>query len=372
MGKYRAIIEDALKVNLLTLAVFALLYIFCNSLFTFFSTGKDDVWLLSKYVTLKNNGRAPVYEGNIIICSIAGINSRDSIASIIERLESYNPRVIGCDIIFSRASGIDSLHNMHLKRVVEGSGRMVVAQRPVLDGLGRLLSVEESIFEGIEGGDVTVYADGSHMRETILDGRKFVNFASLVAETACGNIEYPSRAHYINYTNRYFPVMNIDEILPQDVEEKIVLLGDTEDLRDYVDLDFAITDHRYSDIMGTVKRVPGVFLHAYAIASMINGDWVVPVPKWISLLFGFIASFFLCLLGKYWSYKGIPRCFFKCVHLAVFTFMIWVCYPLYRWFDIIVSPLYFTIGVAMSDFSSAGLDMLRHLKNRLFKKQKSV
>ncbi len=372
MGKYRGIIEDALKANLLTLAVFALLYIFCNSLFTFFSTGKDDTWLLSKYVTLKNSGRSPVYEDNILICSIAGINSRDSIASVIERLESYNPLAVGCDIIFSRASGIDSLHNMHLKRAVEGSGRTVVAQRPVLDGLGRLISVEESIFEGVEGGDITVSADGSHTRETVIDGRRFVNFASLVAETAYDNIEYPSRVHYINYTNRYIPVMGIDEIMPQDVEGKTVLLGDTEDLRDYVDLDFAVTDHRYSDIMGTVKRVPGVFLHAYAIASIINDDWVVAVPKWISLLFGFIASFFLCLLGKYWSYRGIPRCFFKCVHLAVFTFMIWVCYPLYLWFDIIVSPLYFTIGVAMSDFSSAGLDMLGYLKNKLLKRRKSV
>lgn len=368
----KELVKDALKVNLITLVVFAFMYVFYNSAFSFFSTGKDGVWLLSKYVTFKNNGRAPVYDDNILICSIAGVNSRDSIAAIIERLESYSPAAIGCDIIFSESSGIDSLHDARLKRAVEGNERIVVAQRPVLDGLGNLCSVEESIFENATNGDVTVYSDGSHARETVIDGRKFVNFASLVAEKAIGEIKYPSREFAVNYTNRYFPVMGIDEITPADVEGKIVLLGDTEDLRDYIDLDFAVTDHRYASMMATAQRVPGVFMHAYTIYSIVNDDWVIMVPKWISLLFGFIASFFLSLLGKVWISKGIPRCYFKCVHLALFTFMIWVSYPIYVWFGLIISPLYFTIGVAMSDFSTAGLDAFRHLKGKLKNRKKNA
>lgn len=367
MGKRKGIIKEALKVNAFTLVVFALLYFFCNGLFSLFSTGQDGEWLLSQYVTLKNNGRSPVYEENILICTIAGVNSRDSIAAIIERLNGYNPLAIGCDIIFSRASGIDSLQSLHLKQAVEGNSRIVVAQRPVLDGLGRLSSVEESIFENSIAGDVTVYSDGCHFRETYIEGQKFVSFSSLVAETAVGNIEYPSEKYAINYTNRYFPVLGIDDICREDVEGKIVLLGDTEDLRDYVDLDFATADHRFHETLATSKRVPGIFLHAYAVATMINGDWIVTVPKWISLLLGFTASFLLCLLGEYWEVKGIPRCYFKCVHLVLFTLMIWMCYPLYLAFDIIISPLYFTIGVAMTDFSAAGLDTLRYLKAKLSK-----
>ena len=372
MGKYKGIVSEALKINAFTLVVFALLYFFCNSLFSYFSTGKDGDWLLSRYVTLKNNGRPPVYEDNIFICSIAGVNSRDSIATIIDKLTSYNPLVIGCDIIFSQASGIDSLHNVHLKQAVEGNEKIIVAQRPVLDGLGRLSSVEESIFENSTAGDVTVYSDGSHIKETYIEGRKFVGFAHLIASTAMGDVKYPAAEHSINYTNRYFPVAGIDDICKEDIEGKIVLLADTEDLRDYVDLDFAIADHRFYENLTTSKRVPGIFLHAYAIAAMVNNDWIITVPKWISLLLGFVASFFLCLLGRYWALKGIPRCYFKCVHLALFTLMIWMCYPLYRVFDIIISPLYFTIGVAMTDFSAAGLDILRFIlkfvKAKLFLK----
>ena len=166
--------------------------------------------------------------------------------------------------------------------------------------------------------------------------------------------------------------MAIDEISGGDVEGKIVLLGDTEDLRDYIDLDFAVTDHRYMTSFTTSKRVPGVFLHAYAIATMLEGNWITVVPEWISFIFGFIASFFLCLLGKYWSLKGIPRCYFKCVHLLAFTLMIWISYPLYACFDVIVSPLYFTVSVAMSDFSSSGLDAFRHIKGKFLKKPENV
>lgn len=367
--KYPEIVKEALKINILTLLVFAFLYIFFNSTFSFFSTGKDGIWLLSKYVTLKNNGNAPKYDDNILICSVAGVSSRDSIAHIIKKLEHYNPLAIGCDIIFSRSSGTDQLHDAHLKEAVEGNPRIIVAQRPVFDGLGGLSNVEESIFEKSNQGDVTVYPDGRHSRKTTIDGKEFVNFASLVAETAYDKINYPDNEYAVNYTNRYFPVLSIDEITPADVEGKIVLLGDTEDLRDYVDLDFAIADHRYPTTSRTSKRVSGIFPHAYTIASMINDDWVIIVPRWISLLFGFIASFFLCMVGKYWAIKGIPRCYFKCIHLALFTLMLWVCYPLYLWFDIIVSPLYFTIGVAMSDFSSAGLDMLGRLKRYLLKRR---
>ena len=372
MGKYKGAIKDALLANMLTLVVLSILYVFAGSLFSFFSTGKDSSWLLSKYVTFKNNGRAPVYEDNVLICSIEGVSSRDSIAAIIGRLNSYGPSAIGCDIIFSQASGVDSMQNIRLKQAVEGNGKIIVAQRPVLDGLGRLSHVEESIFEDCLSGDVTVYSDGSHSRDTFIDGVKFENFASLVAETACGEVRYPKRQYSVDYTYRYFPVMGIDDIVESDVKGKIVLLGDTEDLRDYIDMDFAMTDHRYSNTMTTSKRVPGVFLHAYAVASMVNDNWIIAVPNWISLILGFIASFFLTLLGKCWTLKGIPRCYFKCVHLAVFTFMIWVCYPLYLWFDVIMSPLYFTIGVAMSDFSLAGLDMARHIKSKLPIRRKHV
>lgn len=368
MSKYNGIIKESLKVNLLTLAVFTFMYFFFNSIFSFFSTGNDGIWLLSKYVTLKNNGKAPVYDENILICSITGVNSRDSIASIIKKLKSYNPLVIGCDIIFAESSGIDSLQSLTLKRVVEGNEKIIVAHRPILDGLGKLSSVEESIFENCIKGDVTVHKDGTYSRETYIEGRKFINFASLIAETAHNDIKYPSGEYFINYTNRYFPIMEISEITCEDIKDKIVILGDTEDLRDYIDLDFAVTDHKYSNTLSTSRRVPGVMLHAYSVASMINGDWIRMVPKWISLLFGFVASFFLCLLSKYWDLKSIPRCYFKCVHLTLFTFMIWLCYPLYLAFDIIISPLYFTIGVAMSDFSSAGLDTFRHIKGKLQKK----
>lgn len=370
MGKYKGAVKDALLANLITLVVFAILYLFAGSLFSFFSTGKDSSWLLSKYVTFKNNGRAPLYDDNVIICSVEGISSRDSIAAIIEMIGACNPLSIGCDIIFSQASAIDSIHNAHLKSAVEGCNNIVVAQRPVLDGLGRLSNIEESVFDGCRSGDVTVYPDGSHSREIFIEGIKFENFASLVAETACGEIRYPNREYSVNYTNRFFQVLRPDEISREDIEGKIVLLGDTEDLRDYVDLDFAVTDHRYSNTLTTSKRVPGIFLHAYSIASMVSGDWIIVVPKWISLILGFVASFFLTLLGKCWVIKGIPRCYFKCVHLAVFTFMIWISYPLYSWFDIVISPLYFTIGVAMSDFSSAGLDMIRHIRSKVQLKRK--
>ena len=69
-----------------------------------------------------------------------------------------------------------------------------------------------------------------------------MNFASLVAEKAVGNISYPSAEYAVNYTNRYFPVAGIDDICKEDVEGKIVLLGDTEDLRDYVDIDFDLSE----------------------------------------------------------------------------------------------------------------------------------
>lgn len=370
MHKYRDIIHEALKINILTLAVFAFLYVFFNNAFSFFSTGKDEAWLLSKYVTLKNNGRAPVYDDNILICSIAGVSSRDSIATIIEKLESFGPRAVGCDIIFSNTGAVDTRDNEHLRQAIEGHDNIITAQRPVLDGLGRLSTIEKSFFGKSIRGDVTVYPDGSHSRVTSIDGREFVNFASLVAETAYPGIGYPSGEYAVNYTNRHFPVMGIDELAPEDVNGKVVLVGDPEDLRDYIDMDFAVTDHRYPSTLTTSRRISGVFLHAYAISSIANDDWIIMVPKWISLLFGFTASFFLCLLGKFWSMRGIPRCYFKCVHLVVFTLMIWISYPLYLAFDMIISPLFFTIGVAMSDFSSAVLDMARHTKDYLKKRKK--
>ena len=363
MDNYRDIIKEALQINLITLAVVALFYFCSPFLFSILSTNQDDVWLLSKYVSMRNNHDSPKYCDDILICDISGVATRDSIVSILETLHSYSPAAVGCDIIFPKTSLNDSITDAALARAVASFPAIAMAVRPVYDATGNVVNIEESFFDAKYKGDVTVYPSGKYFFSG--NNIPYISFPCMLAQLVKGEIVYPEKEHSLNYANRYFKVKTIDGLSKDDVEGKVVLVGDINDLRDYVDLEFSVSDQHYGRTQAAVNRISGILLHAYATAAILEEDWIIIIPGWISLLVGFVASFGLSILIRYWRLKRWKLAYLKVLQYVFILFMIWVCFPIYMNFNIIFNPLYFTIAIAMYDYSYALLDIVKVLIGKI-------
>ena len=363
---YKGIIKEALQVNIVTLVVVSVIYLCSPLLFSILSTKQDETWLLSKYVSMRNNRDLEKYCDKVVICDISGVGTRDSIVSILGTLQSYAPAAIGCDIIFPQTSLNDPAADTALANAVASFPAMVMAARPVYDATGNIMHVEESFFESKYKGDVTVYPDGKFNFTS--NGLPYISFPCMLAQVAKGDeIDYPKRKFSINYASRFIKAMPIDELRKEDVEGKVVLMGDKNDLRDYIDLKFVLFDRNYNQQGTTVNRVAGILLHAYATAAILEEDWVIIIPGWISLLIGFIAAFSLSILTRYWRLKRWKLAYMKILQYLFILFMIWVCYPIYKNFNLIFNPLYFTIAIAMYDYSYAILDISKTIVGKIGK-----
>ncbi len=344
---------SAFLISSIAYVIIFVIYLFLPIFFPIISTGQNDAWLLSNYVTFYNYRNRAVVDFDIVICDLNGVTSRDSIAQTIEKIESFSPKVIGCDIIFSQSSGIDTASTNRLKRVIESYDNIILATRVVHDVLGDITFIEKSIFDGDEG-NVDVSTDGIYDRECKVDDITYLNFASAVAEFAKEDIKYPKGNFAINYSNKYFFNKNINEITESDIKGKIVILGDLKDLRDYVDMDFLMSDHRYNDIDKPIYRVPGSYLHAYTISSIINDDWVKIASDKFSIIFGFIYVFISSLLVEVLKEKesNSYRIIVKFVRTIMIISFFFVLYFIYKHYKVIMDPLYLTIGIALIGTSS--------------------
>lgn len=363
--------KNAFIISSIAYAIIFAVYKFLPICFPIISTSQNDAWLLSNYVTIDNYRNRPVADFDIVVCDLEGIMSRDSIALAIEKIESFSPKVIGCDIIFSQSSGVDTVSTNTLKRVIESYDNIILATRVIRDRLGNMSFIEESIFNGGRKGNIAVSTDGMYERTCRVNDSIYVNFASVVAEYAKEDIKYPTGNFAINYSNKYFIHKKIDELTYEDVRGKIVILGDLKDLRDYVDMDFPISDYRYYDIEEPMYRVPGAYLHAYTISSIINGDWVRIASSCFSKIFGFLYLFLVCITIEFIKDKtNNPwRFVYKGAKLGMVILLFIVLYFIYAPLKVIMDPLYLTIGVAMIGISSTIKDFLEAKIKQIFVKK---
>ncbi len=347
------------KALLVSITTFLLIITLKQSvyLFPFISTDQDSAWLLSHIVQLKNHIKRPVSDDKIVICDLDGINSRDSIAKVFEMLESFSPKVIGCDIIFPKSSGIGSESTGKLKGVVESFDNVVTAVRVVQDGMGEYFYMEESIFEDNKMGNIHVYPNGIYIKEFACGDSVYKNFSSVVAEYVKGDVAYPLQEFAIDYSNKQYDVVTVGQLSEKRIKDKIVLVGDLSDFRDYIDLDFPVTDHRYFEREKVFYRVPGLYLHAYAISSILDNNWIRIASDDLSILIGFVFTFLLCLIRELLRRKKriLWRLFFKISQVAFIVVAFIAIFVAYWLLDVIINPLYLTIGIALIETSSVFL-----------------
>lgn len=315
------------------------------------------------------NSSSKVSDANqeIILFDISGCYSRSEIAGGIERLCANGARVVALDVIFG-GLGSDPTESDSLLNVIgRCRERIVSACRavPTTEGFNIESSFYTYLFPcteacvNVENDVVRHYSRDLSFGDTTLP-----SFVSVIARMAkierCDKIK---QKELINYKKLTFERIHItDSIRRDDVEGKIVLVGDLEDLRDFHDVPV--------EFEGT-RRISGTIIHAYALSSIPKARHIVQMGATPAVIIGFVISLLFCVLccqvtEKYDKIAGLVMNVYQIILLLALAF---IGGMIFIKFNYNINLVYTMLGIGLAGFST---DLFYYLTTtRLWKYIKS-
>lgn len=146
--------------------------------------------------------------------------------------------------------------------------------------------------------------------------------------------ERPSQLNLINFHSRRFRIIEPEEVAEyaDAINGRVVMLG-------------AITERGDLHPTPVDPLMPGVVIHAHALATVLDGEYMSPCPKWVEWAMGFV----LCFMIQYLSlslttkFKGL---LLRTLQVAFLYGMVQVGYYLFLMHNVImdVSTAFVTLG----------------------------
>ena len=245
--------------------------------------------LFTRFERLSTNDGEP---GEIKIISFTDAHSRKDLAMLIDSISSYDPKVIGLDYTFHGETEYDSIL---VNSICRASNIVIPYNNPLLANVksgniskGRANLTIHSIKE-IERCFIPFYYS---------NGDTIPSFATAIVRQYSTEkyqklMQRNNRFEHINFHRNYkFDTISWKEVIeptiresfdPEDLKDKIVLIGA-----------FVRNADRYLVPMG--NDMSGLEIHASAINTILQEDYVFTIPLWVSYVIAILISIIFILL----------------------------------------------------------------------------
>ena len=344
------ILMKSLIIAILAVVVSSLIYCALGRYLSYISIDKNNLSYLQEYYKRINSNHSngsttKTYNAdNIFILNIDDNISRDSLASIIEDVMEYKPKVVGIDILFK----INDNFSDTLKKVIyKHADSIVIAQIVVND------SIIPNLFDPnkdlIHYGIVNSYDFENYNPET----GKYYHFAYEISKIFNPELNIKFNKFIINYSNTKFFERDVKHFYedPKEntelrIRDKIVLIGNSNSLFDIHPMPFVIKGEMY---------LSGIHRHAYAINSLISKK--VAMKRWsidtgwnvfLYFLMSFLYSLlYVCLTDEKNKFVNRHNTTIKIIRpillLIVVPLILLICICVTRCFNIIPNVVLFLI-----------------------------
>lgn len=262
---------------------------FSSSVSALFSSPEKTDFIMSDLFAQVADGRPVRHLDNRITVVDIGIGGRQEIADALNIISESNPKAIGLDVNFAFPSADDS----YLLETLENTPNLVL---PLVladvDSVGLEVS-ECPFFYGDIAGPIYAGAnlDGDsrfstvrkyYPRFNLADGYSMPSFATALAEIVSHKELTSVEPQYIQYHSREFNILQLSDLPESDelLSDHIVLVGA---LSDASDMHATPVNH----------YVAGVLIHAYSLATILDGTRFAEVPHWLDYLLAFAVCFAL-------------------------------------------------------------------------------
>ncbi|MBR1932791.1 MAG: CHASE2 domain-containing protein [Prevotella sp.] len=243
------------------------------------------------YQVLQESGNVDTSQV-VTIVDMTDLRQRGNIATVLERIEEQQPKVVGVDIVFEGLM-YDTLSDHRLRELVQRYKDNVVFSYRMEEYIDEETGYAEDIhsFFVDEGIDVTEgYTDfdrnlyGGMKRSLSLKrncrGEERTSLVSnILARYTDGQIDLDNRHDLtVNFRPTKFKVVSSDSVAfhPELIAGRIVLFGAT---------------HENYDMHYTpLGKIAGIELLAYSIETLLQQKEVITLPGWLTAIIAFLVA----------------------------------------------------------------------------------
>jgi CHASE2 domain-containing sensor protein len=336
------------------------------SFFSPFKNAFQDFSYLDLYYSEKLESESTRINEKVILVNIERRN-RKEIASLLEKLKSHAPKVIGLDVIFKDLE--DPVWDRFLAKFLKGE-EIVAAY--VLDQDKKIASNKTFIGERTNAGFSNFNFDNAssvirNFRGVLHTGETAqMAFAVAVAKKYMGKRwdsgleRYLSKDRPINFTgNRdHFLILEYEDIMAPEVsgllKDKIVLLGylGNEKYHHYDMEDKHFTPMNPKFVGKSPPDTFGLIIHANIVQMLLEKDFIYEVPNWVravlTLFLTFLVLSYFIWLNKRQLASYILR--INLVQLGFIVCFVWISLLLFKQnilfkMTAVVAVMVFSIGL---------------------------
>ena len=280
----------ALYVTLLAVFISIILYYPLNALLPRLGIDNNNSFYIEHYYNYINKSATKTTQQKLITVintqHFDENSARDKIADLIGAICESNPLAVGIDILFSTAK--DSVIDSKLKKsIYQHSDKIVLAK--ARQGNTLLPSIFDN--DSLNFGLINLPDYYTYKPQTEVNGEILDYFSYKIFKLTKPNQAINFKRFIVNYSQISFNSINgtaflnaSKEVQKGFIDGKIVLLGDTNNAKDYHPTPFLIQGQEWNQ---------GIFLHAYAIQSLLDRTTAFrTLSPWLNLCI----CFFFCYL----------------------------------------------------------------------------
>ncbi len=284
-------------------------------------------------------------DSEVVIVNTAYLHDRDEIATVVDSINAHHPRAVAVDVVFSETVSTLAAADSHLAVAFNACPNLVLAQRAVLISKNKW-NIERSFFA--EGNTEGVANFSTALVRTVCTTETFgqETFPTFAAQVVKKVGVFPTeKERIIHFGGIDFMVWTPKESFNLDyLEDKIVIVGDTSDLRDWHDIPIGTTGR---------SRMSGVELHALSVITLMSDNIYHSFPKFWSIVIQiailYLFSLIFCCVSEKW--KNWDNWIQGALQILLISMILPFCYVLFLIFNLICSPSLTIVGFGLVGFA---------------------
>ena len=313
-------------------------------------SGRNDFTFTDLYSQVADSRDVRAIDPDVVVINISG-TERSDVAELLDFLTGCRQKALGIDVVFPEPSSnpeVDGLLISAMRRLpgavlaecVDYDGTTVTERSFIADSLPACNAGAVNLPTNSDWGPVREFPVGY----TLEDGSRLPGFAVAVASSyrpeALETLsQRGSSKETVNYVSREFEILTPRQLYdnPDAVTGKAVLIGTVDD---------------ESDLHPTPvsKAMPGVLIHAHAIATIVGGKYFHTVGNAVNWTIAFFLTFLVILFKLCVESKAVAF-WMRVVQAALLIATIWTGYSLFLDRMVVVNFAYALLMVTFGFFA---------------------
>ncbi len=288
---------------------------------------------------------------DLVVVDISSLKKRSDLALLIDTINHYQPKSIMMDVIFPPLAMSDSSQDQALVNALQRTSNLVVAAHWSEDStleehsffISKVMAKEGEI--AFEGGVIRSYQSFVQVKDSL-----YPSFTNLMTQQL--GVAQPSSIMPQSICYSQYPVMIVAADQPfhwQYIHNKVVVMGDLKDKRDY---------HMIPALSTSNGSMPGTLIHVQAALSGVIGKPIRTLPMWLMYILDMLLLLIFSLILNIIPFSPMNSWAPTAIQIFLIVLIIPVGFWIYEGQHVVIPLTYFLVGCTFIGFAKDLSDLI--------------